>query len=79
MTALEDAERAELIALRELREAVVTVAANRGGYWTRPGSRESAQQIGEQDAFKRVLGMIDGRLNGAWKREPQSEGTSSSQ
>lgn len=79
MTALEDAERAELIALRELREAVATVAANRGGYWTRPGSRESAQQIGEQDAFKRVLGMIDGRLNGAWKREPQSEGTSSSQ
>lgn len=77
MTALEEAMRAELIALTELRSAVADVAANRGNYWTRPGSRESAQQIGEQDAFKRVLQMIDGRLNRDRKSGRQSEGTPS--
>lgn len=74
MTALEDAERSELIALRELRDAVATVATNRGRYWTRPGSRESAQQIGEQDALERVLQMIDGRMRREGNDSAQPEG-----
>lgn len=73
---LANTERAELIALRELRDAISDLATNRGKHWTRPGSREHDEQYGEQNAFKRVLQMIDGRMNGAGKSGRLHEGAS---